>query len=111
MVHKYEKDGKVAVLYSRVFGSGWSSSADPCEKELLLFDPEIAEIVLEHKHDKSLMMQKVRLVFAVKNYQSYFGDGINLCVEMIPKGQLFRIDEYDGYESIIFKEDETWHTA
>jgi hypothetical protein len=39
------------------------------------------------------------------------GDCANLEVEDIPKGTLYRITEYDGYESIETKEDLDWKVA
>lgn len=39
------------------------------------------------------------------------GDGAKLRIEDIPKGTLYRISEYDGYESIETKDDIDWNVA
>jgi hypothetical protein len=41
----------------------------------------------------------------------YFGGSDNLTIQWIPVGTEFRINEYDGAESIILKERERWITA
>ena len=39
------------------------------------------------------------------------GDYAKLAIEELPKGTLYRITEYDGYESIETKEDLDWKVA
>lgn len=92
---KYEKDGNVAVLYSPGFGAGWSTWAtDGGEAEALMFDKEIVELVLNDQLDRV-----VQLV-ADKYPEFYSGEAKDLSVFWIPKGTAFRINEYDGHESI-----------
>jgi len=42
---KYEKDGKVAVLYSPGFGAGWSTWNRPYD-DFFLFDSKLIEMAL-----------------------------------------------------------------
>jgi hypothetical protein len=37
--------------------------------------------------------------------------GLDLIVEWLPEGTEFKIDEYDGAESLILKEEEVWLIA
>ena len=46
---KVIRDGKVAVLYSPRFGSGWSTWSAPMEA---IFHPKIVELVLQDERDK-----------------------------------------------------------
>lgn len=110
---RYEKDGNVAVLISPGFGAGWSTWAPDNEKLLLLFDPAIVEIVLEHQNDddKTEMETKIANIFTLKSYESYMGGIRDLEVNWIPKGTLFQITEYDGNESVVLKEDNDWIVA
>lgn len=97
---KVVRDGKVAVLYSPGYGSGWSTWNDD-EKEFLLFDPEIVAAV--EKKDYKLAAQ-----IAVRRGEELFGPGEHTCVlaadnlviGWVPEGEAFEITEYDGYEDI-----------
>jgi hypothetical protein len=99
---KMIKDGKVAVLYSPGYGAGWYSWEN---KEGLLFDPVIVQMVLNDKHDDITE-------YCIEKYGSgYYGGYDQLEVEWLPVGTAFRITEYDGYESIQLKEDDVWVVA
>ena len=112
-MNRYEKDGNVAVLISPGYGAGWSTWADEDEQHLLLFDPAIVEIVLEHQadYDRSIMEKKIENIFSLKSYSSYMGGIRDLEVVWVPKGTAFQIREYDGSESIVLKENDDWFVA
>ena len=87
-----ERDGKIAVLYSRGFGAGWYSWNR--KHRGLLFDSEIASLVLADKVSDAVAL-------AEKKYPGiYAGGGSALAVEWVPKGSRFEIDEYDGSETV-----------
>ena len=96
------RDGQVAVLYSPGHGAGWYSWH---RIEELLFDPSIVQW-LESKD-----MDKIEHYLTLKYPDEYFGDLDDLVIRWIPVGTEFRIDEYDGAETIIVKEEESWITA
>ena len=106
---RYENDnGEIAVLITPSFGTGWSSSNPGCA-DWILFDPAIVEIVLEFQkiEDKSEMEKQIKQIIALRSYEYICDFGIkNLSVRWVPKGKPFRIHEYDGYETIVFVEDE-----
>ena len=103
-MEKLVRNGKVAVLYSPGYGAGWytwNTSHPEC-----VFDPEIVKIVLgEAKGD----IEEI----AERKYQDYFfaGGAMDLVVGWVDIGQRFRIDEYDGYESLILEGDDSWFVA
>jgi len=102
-MEKVVRDGLVAVVYSPGFGAGWYSwNKDHPE---ILFDPTIVKYV-EDEDDSSL-----RAYIVLKYPEIYVSNYNDLTVGWIPVGTAFRIDEYDGNESIVTKEDDDWFVA
>jgi len=98
--NKVIRDGKVAVLYSPGYGAGWSTWGSG---ENSLFDPLIVEWVENGKIGE----------IPTKNLPKrfYLGGADQLEIEWIPVGTLFRIEEYDGSESIEYLSETNWVTA
>ena len=92
-MNKLEKDGKVAVMISPGFGAGWSTWNTEI-RDALLFDPEIAQAVLDG--DKV----KAEIIAARKFPGGRFGGARYLTVEWLDKGTAFEVEEYDGSESL-----------
>ena len=113
MVKKLERNGLVAVLVSPDYGAGWSSWADEQERELMLFDPDIAQAVLAHENNpvKTQMVRDIQQVVELKSYQSYTGGLEQLRVVWMPKGAQFRVTEYDGSEGIELVSQIRWDIA
>lgn len=102
-MNKLVRDGMVAVLYSPDYGSGWYTwNATHPE---LLFDPAIVQLVEEEKFDE------LKTYVTLKYPNIYDGGMWELKVAWIPEGAMFRINEYDGDESIELKDDADWFTA
>jgi hypothetical protein len=99
---KLTKDGKVAVLYSPDFGAGWYSWH---AIEELLYDPSIVTWV------ESGELDKIEAYVTLKWPEVYLGALSNLTVAWIPIGTKFRIEEYDGNESVVIEGDDIWFTA
>ena len=99
------RDGCVAVLYSPGYGAGWYSWH---RKEELLYDPTIVQLVLDHKHKD---IPKYLLDRYQEEDAPYMGGSEELAVEWVPMGERFRIDEYDGAESVVLASRENWLTA
>lgn len=100
---KLRKDGKVAVLYSPGFGAGWYTwNTDAPE---ILFDPAIVKMVEKNQWDK------MKTYVALKYPGIYTGGMDGLKVAWVPEGTLFRVDDYDGNESIELKENDNWIVA
>jgi hypothetical protein len=99
---KVIRDGKVAVLYSPGFGAGWFSWH---HIEALVYDPRVVHYV--ETGEKELILSYVDEVYP----DIYCGGVEDLQIEWINEGTLFRINEYDGSESIEIKDNVDWLVA
>jgi hypothetical protein len=96
--------GAVAVLYSPGFGAGWYTWNR--EHPELVFDPAIVHMVTAGKFDE------LETFMTLKYPDVYLGGMKDLEVMWVKQGRIFRIAEYDGNESIEYKdEDESWMLA
>lgn len=102
-MEKVIKDGMVAVLYSPRHGAGWYSWHSV---EALVYDPVVVDMVLREVDPEEIVE------YCEQKYgQQYYGGADDLCVEWIPVGQRFIIEEYDGSESIMLENEVQWLTA
>jgi hypothetical protein len=101
-MQKLIRDDKVAVLLSPGFGAGWYTWHNI---EELVYDPSIAEWV------EKVELDKVRAYMELKYPEVYCGGLEDLRVTWVPVGERFRIDEYDGSESLVLESKERWMTA
>lgn len=100
MTEKYIINGKVAVAYSPGFGAGWSTWNDDELAETLLFHPDIINMVLSNRQSEINTDWLVEH-FGEEFKDVYRGGASNLSIKWVPVGTQFRIDEYDGSESVI----------
>lgn len=102
-MYKVIKDGKVAVLVSHGYGAGWYSWVGNTD---CLFDPDIVQLVLDGAPTETILQRALE-----KWPDDYWGGVDGLTVHWIPEGTQFRIDEYDGAESIEYCSDAQWIIA
>jgi hypothetical protein len=102
-INKLSENGRVAVLYSPGFGAGWSTWNQ--EVPEILFDPAIVKFVEKDQ------WAELETYVSLKYPGLYKGGMKDLTVDWIPEGTLFRINEYDGAESIEFQEHVGWIVA
>ena len=102
-MQKKTVDGLVAVLYSPDFGAGWYTWHNIAE---LLFDPKVVEMVMDKTSAETIELY-CKTVYG----DHYYGGAEELTVAWVPTGTEFVIDDYDGNESITFKDKVTWVTA
>jgi hypothetical protein len=102
-INKLVDNGKVAVLYSPGFGSGWSTWNRGVPD--LVFDPAIVKFV---ENDQ---WAELNTYVTLKYPGVYTGGMKDLAVAWLSVGTEFRIKEYDGAESIEIKEDTDWLVA
>lgn len=112
---KVIRDGKVAVLYSPGFGAGWSTWS-LSHGDGLIFEPQIVTLVEDRDEGRITTEQLVELVeaYCERTYgknEVYCGGVDDLQIEWIAEGTQFKINEYDGSESIEYKENDYWVTA
>ena len=101
-MEKVIKDGKVGVLVSPGFGAGFYTWGYPTEA---IFDPTLIELVENKKWDEAID-------YCESKWPNGYSGGIfDLEVKWIDEGTEFTIEEYDGSESIMFKEEVNWITA
>jgi hypothetical protein len=102
-MNKLVKDGKVAVLYSPGFGAGWYTWN--YEYPDMLFDSGLVDLVL--KGNKEQILAYV----TVKWPNAYLGGIDDLSVKWVDQGQQIKINEYDGSESIEYRDSDDWITV
>ena len=102
-MNKVIKDGHVAVLYSPGYGGGWYTwNLDYPE---IIFDPGAVDLVERGR------MEELLAYATLKWPQIYLGGLEQLKVKWIKEGTAFRIEEYDGSESLQIQKDIDWFIA
>lgn len=103
-VEKVYRDGKVAILISPGFGAGWSTWAHGGLGERCLYDPIVVAWVEGGK------VGPVPVAHYGDEYV-YSGGANDLEIVWMPIGTAFRVNEYDGSESLQLKDDDIWSRA
>ena len=107
-----------AVLVSHGFGAGWSTWNSNC----LAYDKRIVEFWLAHKDNKEWMKsvdtfntespasKAAASFFKSIGYHNcpYMGGFNDIKLHWVPANSKWRIEEYDGAESLMFEDDYTW---
>jgi hypothetical protein len=101
---KFIRDGHVAVVYSPGYGAGWSTWNQEYGDELV-FDPGTVDLVLAGK------WEELESYLTLKYPGAYLGGVGNLEVKWVPVGTRFRINEYDGNESVVLADEDDWLVA
>ena len=105
-MNKVIRDGKVAVLYSPGYGAGWYSWRQGGTKdEAMLFHHELVAAV--ESGDKLSTERTAARLFP----DQYLGGVAQLTIAWVPQGTQFSIDEYDGNESLSYRDSDHWVTA
>ena len=121
-VERYiNEEGKVGVLISGGYGAGWSTWANDKDREFLLFDRGLVELVFEkeaayesrddewQKIDKSF--DDVAEYLHANNRDIYTGGWAGVYVKWMDPGTEFIVEEYDGSESLRYRDKENWISA
>ena len=93
---KVIRDGKVAVIYSPGFGAGWYTWNQDHPK--IIFHPKLVEMIETNQTDK-ITEEWMKEELGIDDI--YIGDADTLTIEWLNEGVHFRIEEYDGSESVI----------
>lgn len=82
---------QIGIIYSPGYGAGWSTWG----KEEMALDQELANAI-----SSGSPAEQIRAI-ATKNWPDEYMGGLGDCkVEWVDEGTLFKINEYDGYESL-----------
>ena len=100
------RDGKVAILYSPGYGSGWSTAEEGKQRDFLLFDKRIVELVEDKRFD-----EVKKYVDSVYPDEFYLEGADQLEIMWVPLGTEFRVEEYDGSEYIQLNHRDYWSVA
>lgn len=97
-MQKYIRDGKVAIVYSKGYGAGWSSWSPGEVREGMMLDARIVEALL-------LLGEDAAKTAAAELYPEAYVSRQDLSIEWLDVGTAFRISEYDGWEEVQTLED------
>lgn len=101
-MEKYIKDGKVAVVYSADYGAGWYTWN---RIEELLYDPGLVQLVLDN------VAPPIIVEYCEARWDISIFSSPRLAVAWVPQGAKFRIEEYDGSETVMLESDYVWLSA
>ena len=106
-MNKVVRDGLVAVLYSPGHGAGWYTWNISCDFDSLelIFDPGLVSLVEQGDQEKILAYA------TLKWPDAYLGGLEDLRIQWLPEGTEFRIEENDGSETLIIKDQIEWIVA
>jgi hypothetical protein len=109
MTQKYIRNNSVAVLFSPDYGAGWSTWNTDYGEDIL-FDPWIVDVLLSDA-DKEEKAEKIRAYCALRYSNLFLGGLDRLAIAWVPQGSMFKVVEYDGKESIEYRDSEEWIQA
>jgi hypothetical protein len=98
-MEKIVRDGMVAVAVSSGFGAGWSTwnDVDP-------MDARFNQLFLDEKfYEATALCDELGL--------GYSNGAYDVVIRWVPEGTKFRIDEYDGSESLVTEDQDPWRIA
>ena len=106
MTNKLIRDGHVAIIYSPGFGAGWSTWNTEYDVEELIFDPGLADLILNGKSQDQIE------AYVILRWPGVYTGGLEQAVvEWLAIGTEFKITEYDGSESLQFRNSDEWIIA
>ena len=101
---------EVAVLISGGYGAGWSTWNSEFA-ETLLFHRELIALVEVLGTGPDSVGRIVEVARELCDFEIYGGGAKGLYVKWVPEGELFRVHEYDGSESLIIFDENNYIRA
>jgi hypothetical protein len=105
---KLIRDGLVAVLYSPGYGAGWSTWNNELA-EFVTYDRRLVELAEREASDEEVKELIVSISGTDKHF--FLGGWDQIEIAWMPQGTNFRINEYDGSESIELAAEIGWLVA
>ena len=98
------EQGQVAVLISTGYGAGWYTWHYQPD---LLWDAQVVDMVLAQAPAADIV------AYCRRTYgdDHWYGGAGDLVVEWVEPGRPFRIDEYDGAETLVYRDQYGWITV
>jgi hypothetical protein len=110
-MEKVIRNGQVAVLYSPGYGAGWTSWCYNTRlHETLLFHPLLVEMV-ENGNGNLITNEWLVEHFGKEFKDVYCGGANQLEIKWVSEHTIFKIDEYDGAESVVSINEMKLYTA
>lgn len=108
----YEKDNMIGVLISPGWGAGWQTWTDNDFPVNVALDKRVIEKWLELKDESDGREKFCSWLSMITNDKYFYAGGWRtLELVFVPKGSTFKIDEYDGFESLSFITDSEYMTV
>lgn len=105
-IAKYtNSNGKVAVLISPGFGAGWSTWASDEIRDFMLFDKKLVEMALGDDPGSVGSEDLEKYILEQTGEEYVYVGGWPCSVEWLTPGTPFRVEEYDGHETLHTSED------
>lgn len=104
-MEKLIRDGQVAIILHKAYGSGWYT--ENAGYTFLLFDKDLALLVENKAFEEipALVEKKFALFCPGEDFELLSLLGTNdLALSWIPEGKRFILDNYDGFESYVLEE-------
>ncbi len=95
----YNDKGQVAVAVSPGFGAGWSTWESP----ELAVDKRFNELFVAGDYEAATKL--------AEELEIYSGGIEDVVIKWLASGTEFKITDYDGYESIDYKDSDDWMVA
>jgi hypothetical protein len=103
------RDGLIAVLYTNDYGGGWYSWHGYLPA---LYDPGLVELIEQKQYKKAHAYVEAKQ--AAGEWPDFYVHEItieNLAVDWVVPNREFRITEYDGLETLEYRDDIRWTVA
>ena len=94
-----DENGKIGVIVSPGYGAGWSTRSDP--KKFLCMDRGLVRMKINGDNNDKVK----KYLESVGLNGVCMGGWSSAVVEWVSKGDAFRIEEYDGFESLVISHD------
>ena len=105
-MNKVIRDGMVAIIYSPGYGAGWYTwNTDYPD---IIFDPRVVAWIENGKNEDEVTDLEAYLD---NTYPEGYFSLDRLEIKWMPVGTQFRMEEYDGFETIRYADQERWITA
>lgn len=95
------------VLISPGFGAGWSTWSGKEYREFLLFDKGLIELA-KRKATETEVKEYIKEKLG-ENVYIYTGGWTDVIIVKVEDDDKFMVNEYDGSESLKFRDNEVWY--